>query len=256
MLKEKREGGSKCHPSGIVRGWPRFMNFFWSNRHCHTVLVISGSLAKQVRTPGYIITVAGTEQYGHGGDDGPATEASFNSVSSVVETKKGDIFIADEGACVIRKITRSTGKITTIGGTPGECEDQGDGGPATSAKLRNPSGLYFDESSGSLYIADYVNHRIRMIDSEGKISTVAGGGRGGDGGLATEARLSFPIAVIGNSKGELFILDSYNVSERLELTTRFQLLLAMETAESMSKGKKQPNHQCIYLWVSQSIMKE
>ncbi len=133
---------------------------------------------------------------------------------SVVETKKGDIYIADSQACVIRKITKSTGKITTIAGIPDECDGTGDGGPAIDAKLDEPSGLYFDESSGSLYIADYVNHRIRMIDSEGKISTVAGGGNGGDGELATEAWLSYPSAVTGNSKGELFILDTDNYSVR------------------------------------------
>ncbi len=175
--------------------------------------MISGSLAQQVRTPGYITLVAGNGERRHSGDDGSPLAASFMWVASVVETKKGDIYIADDQACVIRKITKLTGKITTIAGTPDECDDQGDGGPAIDAKLDEPSGLYFDESTVSLYIADSGNHRIRMIDSKGKISTVAGNGENvysGDGGLATEASLSYPKAVTGNNKGELFILDYGN----------------------------------------------
>ncbi len=183
-----------------------------------TVLVISGSLAQQVRTPGYITTIAGNGEWQHSGDGGSPLAASFMWVTSAVVTKKGDIYIADSQACVIRKITKSTDPIiTTIAGIPDECDGTGDGGPAIDAKLDEPSGLYFDESTGPLYIADFSNHRIRMIDSKGKISTVAGNGDdaySGDGGLATEASLSYPSAVIRNSKGELFILDTDNYRVR------------------------------------------
>ena len=166
-----------------------------------------------MRKPGYITTFAGNGPSGHGGDDGLATEASFAWVRAVVVAKNGDVYIADSDAHVVRKITNSTGIITTIAGIPRKGGFSGDGGQATSAKLNNPSGVYFDEKSGSLYIADTYNHRIRMVDSDGKISTVAGNGVegfDGDGGLATDESLSYPPSIIGNDKGELFIADTGN----------------------------------------------
>ncbi len=150
-------------------------------------------------------------QYGHGGDGRIATEASFDWVAAVVETKNGDVYVLDSNAFVVRKITKSTGTITTIAGIPHQRGSTGDGGPAVNAKFYFPTGLYFDELSGSLYIAD--SNRIRMIDSAGKISTVAGNGVAGfsgDGGLATEAKLQGPYGIIGNDKGELFIADTWN----------------------------------------------
>ncbi len=124
----------------------------------------------------------------------------------------GDFYISDYDAHVIRKVNAS-GVITTIAGQARESGYSGDGGPAIDAKLSNPKGLYFDESSGSIYVADYGNHRIRMISSSGHISTVAGDGTAGTSGenvLATEAKLSSPSTVIGNTKGEIFIADSGN----------------------------------------------
>ncbi len=166
-----------------------------------------------MRQAGFITTVAGDGQYGHGGDNGLATEASFAWVTAVVVTKNGDVYVLDTEAHVVRKIAKSTGIITTIAGIPNQDGFSGDGGSATSAELNAPMGLYFDELSGSLYIADYSNHRIRMVDSQGIISTVAGNGVddfSGDGGLATAASLSSPQGITGNDKGELFIADSFN----------------------------------------------
>ncbi len=178
-------------------------------------IALSSSLAvtQSVRQPGYITTIAGTGNFGHGGDNGLATQASFKTVDKVIQTKNGDIYIADKGVNVVRKISKSSGTITTIAGIPNQYGSSGDGGPATSAKLYEPSDIYFDESSGSLYIADSANSRIRMIDSGGTISTVAGTGDfsfSGDGGFATNAKLNYPQAIIGNDKGELFIADTGN----------------------------------------------
>ncbi len=114
-----------------------------------------------MRQVGYITTIAGTEQRGqHGGDGGLATEASFVAARAVVVAKNGDVYVLDSDAYVVRKITNSTGIITTIAGTPNQYGFSGDGGPATNAKLNSPRGLYFDELSGSLYIADSENYRI------------------------------------------------------------------------------------------------
>ena len=106
--------------------------------------------------------------------------------------------------------------ITTVAGT-GILGFSGDGGPATSAQLWNPSGVAVD-SAGNLFLADGLNHRIRRVDAAtGVITTVAGsgpsGGPGafsGDGGPATSARLNVPSAVAVDSTGNLFLADRNN----------------------------------------------
>ncbi len=88
----------------------------------------------------------------------------------------------------------------------------GDGGLATAAQLRDPSGVAVD-SAGNLYIADSVNNRIRKVSTSGLITTVAGtgiGGFSGDGGPATAAQLSAPRGVAVDSAGNLYIADSEN----------------------------------------------
>ncbi|WP_237531022.1 RICIN domain-containing protein, partial [Streptomyces sp. SID3212] len=110
----------------------------------------------------------------------------------------------------IRKVT-ADGKISTVAGagTPGAA---GDGGPATSAQLHHPIAMVPD-TTGCLYIADHVNHRIRKVTADGKISTVAGTGTpgtAGDGGPATSAQLNKPIGLVLDSAGSLYIADSAN----------------------------------------------
>src|SRR5204862_1618138 len=103
------------------------------------------------------------------------------------------------------------GTITTVAGT-GEWGSSGDGGPATGATFSQPTGIAVD-SQGNLFIADYQNHRIRKIDADGTITTVAGTGvpgLSGDGGPATGAQLNFPIAVAVDNQGKLFIVDTFN----------------------------------------------
>jgi uncharacterized protein (TIGR03437 family) len=88
----------------------------------------------------------------------------------------------------------------------------GDGGPATSAQLDSPEGVAVD-AAGNLYIADRANHRIRKVDTNGIITTVAGDaerGFSGDGGPATSASLSDPRAVAVDAAGNLFIADTNN----------------------------------------------
>ena len=101
------------------------------------------------------------------------------------------------------------GVVTRIAGTsrPGY---SGDGGPATSAQLYDPSGLAAD-SAGNLFIADSFNHRVRRISTDGIIVTVAGDGTmgdSGDGRPATAAQLSYPISVAVDGAGNLFVVDA------------------------------------------------
>ena len=123
---------------------------------------------------------------------------------------EGNILIADALYHRIRRVTPD-GTITTIAGD-GIPSFLGDGGPATDANLQYPTGVTPDHD-GNLFIADAGNHRIRRIDPDGTITTVAGTGAAGfagDGGPATDARLHKPTGVAVSRKGELFIADEYN----------------------------------------------
>ena len=197
-----------------------------------TILLSAADIvgAAQPSHPKFITTVAGNGRTGHEGDNGPATDASFVFMDSVTPPNShGDFYISDYDAHVIRKVNAS-GVITTIAGQARESGYSGDGGPAIDAKLSNPKGLYFDESSGSIYVADYGNHRIRMISSSGHISTVAGDGTAGTSGenvLATEAKLSSPSTVIGNTKGEIFIADQEDWSGPKDFDRGWQWYLWM-----------------------------
>ena len=126
----------------------------------------------------------------------------------------GNVYIADYSNHRIRKVTISTSKITTIGGTGVEGYS-GDGGSATSALLTKPTGINLD-SSGNIYFVDGINNIVRKIDvSTYIITTIAGtgattGSYTGNGGLATLATLNAPSDVELDSSNNLFISDYKN----------------------------------------------
>src|ERR1035438_6220307 len=129
---------------------------------------------KRVRkiSSGTITTVAGNGSSGNSGDGGAATAAAMTIPIRCAVDQSSNLFIVDQGAHVIRKVNTS-GIISTYAGTTQGFS--GDGGPATQARMNNPTALAFD-ASGNLYVTDQFNHRIRRIDSSGTILTVAGKG--------------------------------------------------------------------------------
>jgi cysteine-rich repeat protein len=161
---------------------------------------------------GVITTVAGTGAFGFSGDGGPATSAQINAPRGVAVDGLGNLFIADWGNHCIRRVGAVAGIITTVAGT-GEAGFSGDGGPATSAQLRLPSGVAVD-GLGNLFIADSSNHVTRRVDAFTEvITTVAGTGEAGlsgDGGPATSAQLNWPYGVALDGLGNLFIADQTN----------------------------------------------
>jgi trimeric autotransporter adhesin len=159
---------------------------------------------RKVDKGGTITTFAGTGKKGYSGDGGPATSARLTGPVALAFDDRGNLYVADELS--VRKIDPS-GTITTVAGTGRGGNFSGDGDPATEAKL-TPADVALD-ASGNLYVADGDNHRIRKVNKDGIITTVAGSGKkghSGDGGPTTEAALNEPSSIDFDGEGNLFIL--------------------------------------------------
>ncbi|GLF95292.1 NHL domain-containing protein [Streptomyces yaizuensis] len=165
---------------------------------------------RKVTTDGRIGTVAGTGVAGFRGDGGPALAAQLNCPREVAVDSAGSVYIVDANNHRVRKVA-ADGTITTVAGS-GVAGFLGDGGPATAARLNLPLGVAVD-AAGSLYIAEYHNHRVRKVTPDGTITTVAGTGVGGfrgDGGPATAAQVNRPFGVAVDGGGVLYIADAEN----------------------------------------------
>ena len=157
---------------------------------------------------GIITTVAGTGAAGYSGDGAVATSATFSWPENVVVDAAGDLYICDYNNNVIRRVDHSTGFVSAFAGT-GASGYSGDGAAATDATLGSDIGYLALDGAGNLYIPDYINYVVRMVDhATGFISTVAGtgaSGRSGDAGPALAADLDGPWSVAVNNAGDLFI---------------------------------------------------
>lgn len=165
---------------------------------------------RKISAAGIISTIAGGGGRGYSGDGGPATQAELYYPSGVAVDNAGDIFIADESNNCIRKVNKQ-GIISTIAGN-GMPGFSGDGGLAASAELSNPAGIGIDKK-GNIYITDGFNNRIREIDTNGIISTIAGNGMQGDSGVgdsATLAELYNPVSVAADVSGNLYFANQFN----------------------------------------------
>jgi sugar lactone lactonase YvrE len=173
---------------------------------------------RKVDTNGIITTVAGNVNLGYSGDGGLATSAELDQPPCVAVDATGNLFIADMDNNVIRKVDTNE-VITTVVGNGG-AGYTGDGILATNASLFGPRGVAVD-ASGNLFIADSGDNRIRKVDTNGIITTVAGNGYGagswegggysGDGGIATNAELNYPEGVAVDASGNLFIVDNQRI---------------------------------------------
>ena len=160
---------------------------------------------RKMDAAGVISTVAGDGRISYGGDGGPAVAAQLFGPNGVAPDGAGNLYIADTWHHRIRKVD-AAGMISTVAGD-GTRGYGGDGGPAVAAQLNQPADVAPD-GAGNLYIADYLNDRIRKVDAAGVITTVAGDGRRGPlggGGPAVEASLYFPRGVAVDGAGNLYI---------------------------------------------------
>lgn len=146
-----------------------------------------------------LFLVAGNGDQGRTGDGGKATAATFHAPTAITIDALGNLYVADTGNHIVRKID-TNGVVTTIAGS-GEPGFAGDGGPPREARLQEPMGLAFDDR-GDLYIADYGNQRIRQIDSRfEQITTIAGTGEPAlpqSGQLAVQEPLKGPRSLVAN----------------------------------------------------------
>src|SRR6266702_22570 len=202
------------------------------NERVRVVAARAGTFYGQAMTAGDIYTVAGTGTFGFSGEGGPATGAELDGPRGVTVDGAGNLVIADRGNNRVRVVAVSdgtfygqampAGDIYTVAGT-GTFGFSADGGPATAAELASPGQTAVD-GAGNLVIADWGNNRVRVVAAStgtlygqamtaGDIYTVAGTGQvgfGGEGGLATAAKLDGPQDVAFDGAGNLVIADSGN----------------------------------------------
>ncbi|HKR03207.1 MAG TPA: T9SS type A sorting domain-containing protein, partial [Bacteroidia bacterium] len=181
---------------------------------------------------GMISTIAGTGTGGYNGDGIPATAAELNFPFGLGFDGAGNLFIADEANGRIRKITVSSGLISTVAGT-GNLSYNGDGIAATAADLNRPLDVDID-AAGNLYITDHFNDRIRKVTaSTGLISTIAGtgiAGYNGDGIPASAAYINEPLRCTFDASGNLFIADRSNhrIRKVPNVTTNISEIIYLE----------------------------
>jgi trimeric autotransporter adhesin len=220
-------------PGGIAMDhWGNLVVADSTNDRVRVVARKTGTFYGVAMTAGRIYTVAGNGVSGYSGDGGPATSAELFNPDSVAVDHWGNLVVADSINNRIRVVARKPGTFYGIAMTAGDIYTvagngslgfSGDGGPATSAQLDDPSAVAVD-GSGNLVMADSANNRLRVVADKsgtfygvamtaGDIYTVAGkgtAGYSGDGGPATSAKLDLPLGVNVDGAGNLLVADTFN----------------------------------------------
>lgn len=195
---------------------------------------------RKVNVSGIINTVAGGGVFGYVGDGGPATMAGLLIPEGLAIDDTGNLYFADAGDQRIRKVDRA-GNIWTVAGT-GISGFSGDGMPGTAAQVANPNGVATDHF-GNVYITDYGNTRIRVLNAAGIINTCAGTGivgYGGDGIPATAAKFNSAGNAAPDADGNLHIPDFNNYRLRMVGCITKPYMPAISGAAIVCKGSPLP----------------
>lgn len=192
----------------------------------------AANVVRAISPAGIISTYAGQGTPGYTGDGGPAVQAQLSAPMGLALDAAGNLYIADSGNSVVRQVSKS-GVIVTFAGN-GSAGYSGDGGQATSAALNQAEGVAASPS-GTVYIADTFNNRVRMI-SGGIIQTVAGTGISsfsGDGGAATSATMFLPTDVATDNGGNLYLADFGNSRIRKVSQGKIQTIIGGNGTETI-----------------------
>lgn len=163
------------------------------------------SLVRKLGTDNQVTTIAGSDA-NQSFKDGTGSDAWFNLPVGIVADTSGNLYVADTGNSVIRKITPA-GVVTTLAGSAGSRGSAN--GTGSAARFNQPTGIAID-ASGNLYVADTLNQTIRQVTSGGVVTTVAGvaGVAGTDDGPAAIALFNRPWGVVLDSSGNIYVSDS------------------------------------------------
>jgi predicted nucleotidyltransferase len=208
-----------------------------NNHRIRFIPTTTGTYFGQSMTANYIYTIAGNGTGSYGGDGGAATSAQLNNPRGVDVDAQGNVYIADYTNHRVRFVPKASGTyfgqsmtanyIYTIAGD-GTGSYGGDGGPATAGQINNPNNLSVD-AGGNVSIADYSNHRVRIVPktsgtyfgqtmTANSIYTLAGDGTasfGGDEGAATSAKVKNPYDVSYDADGNVYIASLANYRIRM-----------------------------------------
>lgn len=197
-------------------------NLYIADTNNHRIRKITGTT---------MTTVAGDGEQLYLNDGVAATQTGLDSPSGIAVDAAGNLYIGDTRNQRVRKVTLSSGLISTVAGN-GTKSFAGDGGMASSASLATPRGVAV-AADGSIYLADSDNHRIRNVNVSGTISTAAGDGAqgfSGDTGPANLAMLDTPHAVATSLAGTVAISDTNNQRVRAILNTNLNTVAGLGNA--------------------------
>ncbi|MBI4907925.1 MAG: hypothetical protein HY820_30145 [Acidobacteria bacterium] len=178
-------------------------NLFIADTSRHRILRVSAA--------GVLSVVAGTGQAGFSGDNGPAETATLNQPYGLSLDSSGNLFIADFGNRRVRRLS-PTGRIQTVAGG-GSLSLSTSTQQALDVSLRGPRNLAIDPATGTLYISDFLDHRILSVSATGVISVFAGTGSSGpsvDTVAASAAKFSSPAGLLALLDGTVLVADSGN----------------------------------------------
>ena len=162
--------------------------------------VTDGSRIRKVTPQGEVSTLAGERSFA----DGQESAAWFGPLHGITTDAAGNLYVADTGSNRIRKVAGETEFSTLAGGERGFADGQG-----RAARFAGPFDIVID-TAGTLYAADYGNHRIRKVTRNAEVSTLAGSESGFADGQGSAARFNSPIGIAIDAVGNLYVVDLEN----------------------------------------------